>query len=104
MILQIDRQSFRGSLANCRVMVCEHLDESITIAFGPHQAGIFDARGNPFAKQKRSRGNAAHVENSKQFSTIAWKSPKRLSHIPTASATGPNSRNLRKGEEPKPDI
>lgn len=31
-------------------------------------------------------GNAAHMENSKQFSTIAWKSPKPLFHIPTASA------------------
>lgn len=33
-------------------------------------------------------GNAAHVENSEQFSTIAWKSPKPLFHIPTASAAG----------------
>lgn len=108
MILSIDRQSFRGSLANCRVMVCEHLDETITITFGPHQVGVFNAQGNPFAKQiakqRRSRGNAAHVENSKQFSTIAWKSPKRLSHIPTASTTGINLRNLRKGDKPKPDI
>ena len=35
-----------------------------------------------------SYGNAAHIENSEQFSTIAWKSPKPLFHIPTASATG----------------
>lgn len=33
-----------------------------------------------------SYGNAAHVENSEQFSTIAWKSPKPLFHIPTATA------------------
>ena len=31
-------------------------------------------------------GNAAHIENSEQFSTIAWKSPKPLFHIPTATA------------------
>lgn len=31
-------------------------------------------------------GNAAHMENSEQFSTIAWKSPEPLFHIPTASA------------------
>ena len=35
-----------------------------------------------------SYGNAAHIENSKQFSTIAWKSPKPLFHIPTATAAG----------------
>jgi putative transposase len=33
-------------------------------------------------------GNAAHVENAGAFSTIAWKSPKPLFHIPTATAAG----------------
>jgi hypothetical protein len=112
MILQIDRQSFRGSLANCRVMVCEHLDESITIAFGPHQVGAFDAQGNPLRKQTTSRGNAAVLQNSRngsftqQLGKVANdplpKAPKRLFHIPTASTA--IDKSLRKGDEPKPDI
>ena len=63
MVLQIDKQSFRGSLANCRVIVHEHLDESITIGFGPHQVGRFSASGIPCKKQRESRGNAAVVQN-----------------------------------------
>jgi putative transposase len=35
-----------------------------------------------------SYGNAAHMENAGAFSTIAWKSPKPLFHIPTATAAG----------------
>ena len=42
--------------------------------------------GKPGDAAIGSYGNAAHVENSKQFSTIAWKSPKPLFHIPTAPA------------------
>lgn len=68
MVLQIDKQSFRGSLANCRVIVHEHLDESITIGFGPHQVGWFSAMGVPYKKQRESRGNAAAVQNSRSGS------------------------------------
>ena len=113
MVLQIDKQSFRGSLANCRVMVCEHLDDRLTIAFGPHQVGVFDAQGNPLRKQPKSRGNATLVQNSRsgsftqQLGKVAYdtsnQAPNRLFHIPTASAATGQS-NLRKGDEPKPDI
>jgi len=115
MILQIDKQNFRGSLANCRVIVHEHLDESITIGFGPHQVGRFSALGVPCKKQRESRGNAAAVQN---FRNGSFTQPlgkvandqtnqvsKRLFHIPTASAAMDKSlRILRKGDEPKPDI
>jgi transposase InsO family protein len=115
MILQIDRQSFRGSLANCRVMVHEHLDETITIGFGPHQVGRFSAEGIPSKQQRESRGNAAAMQNSrsrgftqplgKVANVLTDQVSKRLSHIPTASAAIDTSlRILRKGEEPKPDI
>lgn len=115
MVLQIDKQSFRGSLANCRVIVHVHLDESITISFGPHQVGRFSVVGVPCKKQRESRGNAAAVQNFKRQSftqplgKVANDHPnqisKRLFHIPTAPATGDmHLRNLRKGDEPKPDI
>lgn len=94
-------------------MVCEHLDESITIVFGPHQVGIFDAQGNPLRKQTKSRGNAAVVQNSRSRSftqplgkvanDLTDQVSKRLFHIPTASTTR-GQTNLRKGDEPKPDI
>src|SRR5437660_10202821 len=34
--LQIDKTSWRGTLAGCRVTVCEHLDERLSIVYGPH--------------------------------------------------------------------
>jgi hypothetical protein len=54
-----------------------------------------------FAAQTESYGNAAHMENAGAFSTIAWKSPKPLFHIPTASAAVYKFIKEKKGEKPK---
>jgi len=60
----------------------------------PHQSLGYKTPAEVYRSGKKkmaadeSYGNAAHIENSKQFSTIAWKSPKPLFHIPTASAAG----------------
>lgn len=45
--LQIQRQKFRWSLAGCRVQVCRHLDQTITLYYGPHQLGRYDSQGQP---------------------------------------------------------
>jgi transposase len=44
--LQIFPQSFRFSLARCRVLVCRHLDKTLTLHYGPHRLGRYDAHGN----------------------------------------------------------
>jgi transposase len=95
MILQIDRQKFRASLANCRVIVFEHHDRSITIGFGEHEVGRFNESGEPV---NRNYGNAASMENSKKrrfpqplgkvANAFPDNVPKRLSHIPTVSTAG----------------
>ncbi len=43
--LQIERQTFRFSMAKCRVLVCEHLDGTITVHYGPNLLGRYDAAG-----------------------------------------------------------
>lgn len=43
--LQIERQTFRFSMAKCRVLVCEHLDGTITVHYGPHLLGTYDSEG-----------------------------------------------------------
>jgi hypothetical protein len=43
--LQIPQQTFRFSLAKCRVLVCRHLDMTITLHYGPHRLGSYDAAG-----------------------------------------------------------
>ena len=47
--LQIPQQTFRFSLARCRVLVCEHLDQTMTVHYGNHVLGRYDAAGQPLA-------------------------------------------------------
>ena len=44
-ILQVPQQTFRFSLARCRVRVCEHLDGTLSLHYGPHRLGRYDATG-----------------------------------------------------------
>jgi transposase len=43
--LQIPQQTFRFSLARCPVLVCEHLDRTISLHYGPHRLGHYDSQG-----------------------------------------------------------
>jgi hypothetical protein len=36
---QIERTPWRGTLAGCRVTICEHLDGRVTIVYGPQRLG-----------------------------------------------------------------
>jgi transposase len=44
--LQIPQQAFRFSLARCRVLVCEHLDQTLSVYYGPHLLARYDAHGS----------------------------------------------------------
>lgn len=82
MLLAIDREQWKASLAGSRVTVYEHSDESISIGYGVHEVGRYDADGTP----ARRRGNAATVENGKKR---RFQQP--LGKVGTASnATGTN--------------
>jgi transposase len=43
--LQIQEQTFRYSMAKCRVLVCQHLDGKLSLYYGPHVIGRYDANG-----------------------------------------------------------
>ena len=43
--LQIPQQTFRFSLARCRVLVCRHLDTTISLHYGPHRLGTYNSHG-----------------------------------------------------------
>jgi transposase len=47
--LQIQQQAFRFSLARCRVLVCEHLDQAITVHYGHHVLGRYNSAGQSLA-------------------------------------------------------
>jgi hypothetical protein len=67
--LQIDKQSWRRSLDGCRVMVYQHLDDTITIGFGPQQIGKYTADGKQMKPKEREhrplerKGLAPLVQN-----------------------------------------
>jgi len=46
LILQIEPSHLRVSFAKCRVMVHQHLDQTLSITFGPHLLGRYDSHGN----------------------------------------------------------
>lgn len=53
-LLQIERQKFRYSMARCRVLVCEHLDGKLSVYYGPHLVGRYDAQGQFLAEQNQA--------------------------------------------------
>jgi transposase len=53
-LLQIERQDFRYSMARCRVLVCEHLDGKLSVYYGPHLVGRYDAQGQLLAEQDQA--------------------------------------------------
>jgi transposase len=52
--LQIEPQTFRFSMAKCRVLVCRHLDETITVYYGPHVLGRYQSNGKLLRRGKKA--------------------------------------------------
>lgn len=60
--LQIEKNKWRGTLAKCRVLVCEHRDGSWSVYYGPHLVGRYAPDGSPMGhtqKQFSETGNPA---------------------------------------------
>lgn len=111
---QIDKTRFRNSLAGSTVTIHEHLDETVSIRYGPHVVGHFDCNGNKLgpatAQERRGKGGSMEAgENQRQVSTGSHTplgiSPKqRDSHFPTAPATAsvlPKRKAKAKTKTPK---
>jgi transposase len=54
-VWQLERSKLRASLAGCRVTVHEHLDETVSITFGPHLVGRFDAAAVPLVANQKTK-------------------------------------------------
>lgn len=80
-VLQIEKTPWRDTLAGCRVTVHEHLDGTLSVGYGPHTVGRFNAEGMPLLEIARRRPKAVE----KTGASPPWKSL-RDSHFPTASA------------------
>jgi len=56
--LQVPQQTFRFSLARCRVLVCRHLDTTISLHYGPHVLGYYDRTGRILSMANLKTGQA----------------------------------------------
>lgn len=90
--LQIEPTGWRGSLAGCRVTVHEHLDGTLTISYGPHIVGRYNAQGWPLLEEMKSRRRKT-VEKLLRGKPKAGfplrlgiPQPRRDSHFPTVPA------------------
>jgi transposase len=94
---QIDKTRFRSTLAGTTVTIHEHLDETVSIRFGPHVVGRFDREGVKLsgvttAKRRGKGGSMEAGENQGQVFTgsptpLEIPQNQRASHFPTAPAT-----------------
>lgn len=80
-VLQIEKTPWRNTLAGCSVVVYEHPDGTLSVGYGPHLVGFFNAEGMPLPEPKRRR-----KAMEKPVAAPPWKTL-RVSHFPTATAT-----------------
>jgi transposase len=52
-VWQLERCKLRATLAGCRVTIHEHLDETVSITFGPHLIGRYNAAAAPLGPKPR---------------------------------------------------
>jgi transposase len=91
--LQLERVGWRGTLAGCQVTVHQHLDGTLSLTYGPHRLGRFNARGEALAQAITPTKRA--VEKTRGGKVKKTTFPPRLeipqtardSHFPTAPAT-----------------
>jgi hypothetical protein len=89
--LQIERVSWRGTLAGCHVTVHQHLDGTLSLTHGPHRLGRYTAQGAAIMPTKNAARGA--VEKTLRGKVQKQTFPPRLeipptardSHFPTAS-------------------
>ena len=67
-ILQIEPQKFGYSLANCRVLVCEHPNGSLSLNTGLYLLGLFDLQGRPLHEGDRGEGRM----RTREVASILW--------------------------------
>jgi hypothetical protein len=89
-VLQIEKNKWRYTLAGCKVVVYEHLNGSISLRYGPHLVGRYDATGAPLetAVATRSRAEKHLPAKAKQKRLAVEMTPPRKATKNVASRSG----------------
>jgi hypothetical protein len=73
---QIERTKLRGTLAGCRVILHEHLDDTFSITFGPHVVGRYGAEAVEMTPPRKAKKHS--------LPAAAWKTQaKKRPDFPT---------------------
>jgi hypothetical protein len=90
--LQIEKVSWRGTLAGCTVIVHQHLDQTLSITYGPQRLGRYTNQGTPLLKTSAAEKVVEKTLRGKVKTTtfpphLEIPQTARDSHFPTTSAT-----------------
>lgn len=70
-VWQLERTRWRGTLAGCRVTICEHLDGWVTIAYGPHVVGRYTPPGERLKNSAAARGGGSPPTPTPQLMEVS---------------------------------
>lgn len=89
--LQINKSKWWNTLAGCRVKVCQHFDDTLTIRYGGHIVGRYSADGQSLEEPKKPRA----TKNKRAMETAAvWKVVEKPKNgFPTTSHTAWKTRS-----------
>jgi transposase len=89
-VLQIEKNKWRYTLAGCKVVVYEHLDGSLSLRYGPHIVGRYNASGTPLKSAAPVRSATAKLLSSsvKQKRLAVDMTPPRKATKNVASRRG----------------
>jgi transposase len=104
-VWQISKTAFRNTLAGCTVTIHEHLDGTISIRYGPHTVGRYDAHTRPSLEEGgapwKSRNHGSRGKPKAGFPLLPQflgKLAKNAS-FPLFHRAGGFHRTLRKAKE-----
>ena len=88
---QLEKSRFRSSLAGCTVTIHQHLDEAVSIRYGPHVVGRFPAAKPGAEVASGGKGRPVETEENRRPVSLCshrpLEIPQRDFHFPTAPAT-----------------
>ena len=86
-VLQIDRVRWRGTLAGCHVIACEHRDGSVSVYYGPHLVGRFRSEAKSESAAK-SCGKDAEWKPPQTGVSTPLGNPAKAAGFPLSHSSG----------------
>jgi transposase-like protein len=93
LVMQIERAEWRPTMAGCKVIIHQHLDQTLTLTVAGHRIGHYSAEGKLLTpltkKQVKAVEKTLRGKVTKQTFPLNLQIPQttRDSHFPTASTT-----------------